>query len=169
MRFKHVYNEWEESKSRFALYHFGDYHFPLKWKAQLLLNKLLPERKLPNGLQPYGFSQWFTMTSACARYAVEYLEKNTATRRFFRMTWAADELVFQTILLNSRFKDSIVNDHLRYIKFKKAAFNPETLTYADREALINSGKFYARKFDAAIDGEILDYLDQIVHRPLSIK
>ncbi|MDR3712090.1 MAG: beta-1,6-N-acetylglucosaminyltransferase [Puia sp.] len=161
MRFKHVYNEWQESKSRFTLYHFGDYRLPLKWQAQSLANKLLPERKLPNGLEPYGFSQWFTMTPACARYTLEYLEKHAAVRRFFRMTWAADELFFQTILLNSPLKDTIVNDHLRYIKFKRAACNPETLTYADKDALINSGKFYARKFDAARDATILDYLDQV--------
>ena len=35
------------------------------------------------------------------------------------MTWGVDELVFQTVLLNSPLKDKVINNHLRYIKFKK--------------------------------------------------
>ena len=77
------------------------------------------------------------------------------------MTWAVDELIFQTILLNSEFKDSIVNDHLRYIKFLKGDSRPQTLTIKDADILVTSGKFYARKFDPSKDTAILDYLDQI--------
>jgi hypothetical protein len=162
IRWKHIYNEWGETKSRFDKYSFGDYKFPFRYKLQKIFNRRLAPRKLPNGLEPFGFSQWFTITPECAAYVIQYLEKNDKVRRFFRMTWAADELVFQTILLNSPLKDKLINDHLRYIKFKRKARSPEILTIADKHALISSDKFYARKFDAGIDKNILDFLDEVI-------
>ena len=53
-----------------------------------------------------------------------------------------------------------MNDHLRYIKFIPKDYSPKTLTMEDAELLVNSGKFYARKFNPEVDSEIFDYLDQ---------
>lgn len=161
MRFRHIFKEWEASTSRFTLYSFGDYNFPFKFTIQAVMNKLMPARKLPEGLEPYGRSQWFTMTPVCIRYVIDYLKGHPNVKQFFRMTWGVDELIFQTILLNSKLKDSIVNDHLRYIRFDKQGSRPHTLTIADKQVLLDSNKFYARKFSTETDTEILDYLDQI--------
>jgi hypothetical protein len=161
MKFRHIFKEWEASRSRFTMYSFGDYNFPFKFTIQAVLNKLMPARKLPGGLEPYGRSQWFTMTPVCIRYVLDYLKGHPEAKRFFRMTWGVDELIFQTILLNSNLKDSIVNDHLRYIRFDKGGSRPHTLTMADKQVLLDSDKFYARKFDPETDTEILDYLDLI--------
>ena len=159
MRYRSIEDEWQESLSRFTKYHLGDYNFPLKFRVQVLMNKILPAKKLPNGLKPYGFSQWLTITPVCAQYAIDYLKNNPKLVRFFRLTWAVDELLFQTILLNSNLKDTIVNDHLRYIKFIPKDYSPKTLTMDDAELLVNSGKFYARKFNPQVDSKIFDYLD----------
>jgi len=161
MRFRSIYDEWPETLSRFTKYHLGDYNFPFRFRLQWLMNKLLPAKKLPNGLKPYGFSQWLTITPVCAQYVIDYLKENPKVKRFFRMTWGVDELVFQTILLNSNLKDTVVNDHLRYIKFAERGFSPKTLTMEDAEILVNSNKFYARKFDPDIDSEIFGYLDRV--------
>ena len=159
MRYRHIDREWQESKSRFTKYSLGDYHIPFKFQLQQLMNRLLPARELPNNLEPYGFSQWITITPECISYTLDYLKKNNAVRRFFKMTWGVDELVFQTILLNSDLKDKIINDHLRYIRFDKGGSRPKTLTILDKKALIDSGKFYARKFSEKEDSKILDELD----------
>jgi len=166
MRYRSIVDEWPESLSRFTTYHLGDYNFPLKFRVQWLMNKLLPAKKLPNGLKPYGFSQWLTITPVCAQYTIDYLKNNPAVSRFFRLTWGVDELVFQTILLNSNLKDTIVNDHLRYIKFIPRDYSPKTLTMDDAEILVNSGKFYARKFNPEVDNEIFDYLDKNADKEL---
>jgi len=160
MAYRHIYNEWPEPISRFNLYSFGDYKFPLRFKIQALFNKFLPAKKLPYGLEPYGRSQWFTITPQCAKYVVDYMKKHAPVRRFFRMTWGVDELVFQTVLMNSPLKDNIVNDHLRFIKFEKGGTSPLIITMEDADTLISSGKFYARKFNATIDSEILKFLDK---------
>lgn len=161
MRYRSIYEEWQESVSRLTKYNLGDFRFPLKFKVQDLMNKFLPPRKIPMHLTPYGFSQWMTITPECAAYALQYLEKHPSVRRFFKFTWAVDELVFQTVLLNSPLKEKIVNDHLRYIKFVPKASRPNTLTMEDAEVLVQSGKFYARKFSLAEDSKIFDFLDRV--------
>ncbi|MDB5157016.1 MAG: hypothetical protein JWR50_1723 [Mucilaginibacter sp.] len=166
MRYRSVIDDWQQSQSRLVMYSLGDYKFPLRFKIQDLLNKFLPDRKLPLGLKPYGFSQWMILTPACAAYALDYIKKHRSVRRSFRLTWAVDEIVFQTILMNSPLKDTIVNEHFRYIKFKNAASRPNTLTIADAKLLIDSNKFYARKFDPKVDSEILDYLDAVAEKEI---
>lgn len=153
--------DWDEPVSRLQKYNFGDLNIPGKHQLQQLANKLLPPKKIPHNLQIYGRSQWFTITLACARYTIDFLKNNPRIRRFFLLTWAADELVFQTVLLNSPLRDSLVNDHLRYIKFKRGDSRPQTLTATDIDALLSSGKFYARKFDAAVDVSVMDELDKL--------
>jgi hypothetical protein len=165
MKYRSIYDEWEESVSRLTKYNLGDYNFPFKWKIQDLLNKILPARKMPKKLKPYGFSQWITITPVCINYVIEYLKKNPSVTHFFKMTWAVDEIIFQTILLNSPLKDCIVNDHLRYIKFTKKAARPKTLTMEDAEILLKSDKFYARKFSLSEDSRIFDFLDRIAEVP----
>lgn len=159
IRYRSILDDWQQTKLRLAKYSLGDYNFPFRFKIQGLLNKFLPDKKMPLGLKPYGFSQWITITPACAAYTLNYLKAHKSVRRFFKLTWAVDEIVFQTILMNSPLKDSIVNDHLRYIKFKNASSRPNTLTLADAKLLVDSNKFFARKFDLQVDSAILDYLD----------
>ncbi|TSJ40758.1 beta-1,6-N-acetylglucosaminyltransferase [Mucilaginibacter corticis] len=164
IRYRSILDDWQQSISRITMYSLGDYNIPFRFKIQDLLNKFLPDKKMPLGLKPYGFSQWITITPACAAYSLNYLKSHRSARRFFRLTWAVDEIVFQTILMNSPLKDSIVNDHLRYIKFKNAASRPNTLTIADAKLLTDSNKFFARKFDPQIDSKILDYLDAVAEK-----
>jgi hypothetical protein len=161
MRSYSIPDEWDEPIARLTQYNFGDYKFPGKHKLQALANSLLPNRKTPANLKMYGRSQWFTITPVCARYVIDYLKTNKQIRRFFKHTWACDELVFQTVLLNSPLKHTIVNDHLRYIKFKRGDSRPKTLTITDAPDMIASGKLYARKFDCNVDQKILDHLDSL--------
>ena len=159
MKFKPIFEEWPESIRRITKYDLGDYQFPLRYQLQGILNKIMPDRKMPEGMKPYGFSQWMTITSDAAAYIVEYLDSHWKAKHFFKMTFCVDELIFQTILLNSPFKDAIINDHLRVIKFIKGTYRPRTLLISDAEMLVSSGKFFARKFVMEEDTAILDYLD----------
>ena len=159
-----IYEDWKEAIERLNKYHFSEYNYPLKYRIQGLLNKVLPAKKLPNNLNPYGLSQWFTITPAHARYVINYLKENRTVERFFKMTWGADELVFQTILLNSVWKDNIVNEYLRYIKFPKGGSRPVVFTMEDAADIMISERFYARKFDMDIDKHVLDYIDAAIDK-----
>jgi hypothetical protein len=161
MRYFLIPDEWDEPIERLTKYNFGDYNFPGKHLVQRLANTILPNRRPPGNIKIYGRSQWITITPACAQYVINHLKNNKAVYRYFKQTWACDELIFQTILLNSPLKSSVVNDHLRYIKFKPGDSRPQTLTMANAADIIISDKFYGRKFDINVDEQILDYIDKL--------
>lgn len=155
-----VYAEWQEAIPRLEYYHLTNYHFPGKFKAEEWMRKLLPKRKMPAGLVPVGRSQWFSISLVHVQYILQFLKENAAVVRFFKFSWAPDELIFQTILFSSPYKKDMVNDNLRYIDWSEGGASPKTITMADKEALAASGKFFARKFNPEVDEKILDWIDQ---------
>lgn len=160
-----IFNDWTHGQRRMNSYCFGDFGFKGRYILQSLANMVLPRRHLPKGLKAYGRSQWLTITPACTAYILYFIKANRDVQRFFRMTWAVDEVFFQTILCNSpSLRKNIVNDNLRYIMLNEE-YRPVTLTIADTERMSASGKFYARKFDSCVDSSILDYLTKKITNP----
>jgi len=153
--------EWKDGVYRVENYNFGDYHFPGHYLLQYLVNVSRIKKKTPHGFKPYGRSQWLTITPACAGYVINYLRIYPEIKRYFRMSFAPDEFIFQTILGNSPLKNTLVNDNLRHIDFPVGNLHPTTLTVADAKTLTNCGKLYARKFNPSVDGVILNYLDWV--------
>ncbi len=159
MEFFSVQNEWQEAIPRLTRYHLVNFDIPWKFKIEEWINKVLPDRKIPKQWVAVGRSQWFTITLDAVRYIVDCLGKNPRLVRFFKFTWGVDEIIFQTILYNSPLKTTMVNENLRYIDWSEGKSSPKTLTMVDKETLGNCGKFFARKFNAEVDEEILNYLD----------
>ena len=162
MHYLSVYDEWTEAIPRVTQYHLINYNFPGMYKVEKLINKLLPQRSLPNDMAAVGRSQWFTMSADCAAYVVDYLSRPSAVRNFFKLSWAPDEMIFQTVLFNSPHKECMVNDNLLYVDWSAKLPNPKVLTMADKDAILSSGKFFARKFNEATDAKILDALDAVL-------
>ncbi|MDO4967207.1 MAG: beta-1,6-N-acetylglucosaminyltransferase [Candidatus Saccharibacteria bacterium] len=108
----------------------------------------------------YG-AQWFSITSDFAEYV---LSKKAEIKRKFRYTNCCDEVFLQTILINSRFKDSLYlkdfsdnyNSIMRLIDWNRG--NPYVFRVDDFKELANSKMMFARKFDEAIDWRIIDKL-----------
>lgn len=159
MEYYSVLNEWTEAVPRLTKYHLTNYNFPGKYLAQEWMNRLLPARTMPAGLEPVGRSQWMSLTLDAVRYILEYLNGHPAVVKFFKLTWAPDEIIFQTILYNSPFRTSLVNDNLRYIDWSKGQASPKVLTEDDLERMEASGKLFARKFDLARFPAVLGELD----------
>lgn len=116
-------------------------------------------RTFPSPLRPYGGSSYWCMPADCAAYAVEYLAQNPRVERFFRQTPVPDEMVFQTVIMNSPLRTRVVNDDLRYIDWADDDRHPAILESAAFDALLECGKLFARKFDPNVDSPILDRLD----------
>lgn len=157
-----VETEWTEAQIRLRKYDFGMFPFKGKYRLQAIWNAIMPARKMPAGLKPYGRSQWLTLPPDCVAYSLKFLKENPAIEKFFNYTWAADELIFQTILYNSPFRDRIVNDNLRYIDWSEGKTSPKTLTMADAKSLLTSPNLFARKFNEKVDREILDLVDSTI-------
>jgi hypothetical protein len=156
---------------------YSYYRNPIFVSYSFLLNKILRSAKLdmkrfiriprinsqlPYNLQPYGGSTWFCLIKKCVDYVLEYLKNHEKVLAFFKRSICSDEMFFQTIIMNSPMKDIIVNDNLRYIVWskKKGKSHPNLLTINDRNALLNSSKLFARKFDILSDEKILDLIDK---------
>ena len=77
-------------------------------------------------------------------------------------TWGADEFFYATILMNSPYKDSIVNDNLRLITWEDGSANPVILRQKDMELIQKSDKLFARKFDTHVDAKILQELELLI-------
>jgi hypothetical protein len=73
-------------------------------------------------------------------------------------------MFFETILMNSPLKSRVVNDSKRYVDFTRKERHPKILTKDDLENMKKSGKFFARKFNLAVDKDILDIIDQEIDK-----
>lgn len=120
------------------------------------LNILPRKRKFPDGFQPFGGSAYWCLSRNCAEYINNFIQQNPAFINFFRFAGLTDEVFFQTIILNSPFKEQVINDDLKYVVWP----GPAILGKNDIENLKNSSDLFARKFDSTIDAEVLDLIDQ---------
>lgn len=118
--------------------------------------KLIVKRNNFINMNLYFGSQWFTITYDCMLYILNYLEKNPLFKKEFNFSACPDEHFFQIIILNSKFRDKVVNDNLRYIDWSRGENSPEVLTTNDFLSLKGSKKLIARKFDLEIDKSIFD-------------
>jgi hypothetical protein len=96
-----------------------------------------------------------------SRPGVKYITMDPAAQRIMR--WLrhaahANEMIFQTVMLNSPLAATIINGHLREIDFPLDSPHPRAFRSSDFDRLVQSPGFFARKFDEAVDVEILDRL-----------
>lgn len=151
---------WQEAQNRLKQYHLADFRFKGNQKIERLLNQILPRRSIPLSMKIVGRSQWLVLCRGHILYILDFIKRNPLVSRFFKLTWGSDEVIFQTILFNSIYRNEMVNDNLRYIDWGERQARPKTLTTEDLPVLKTSGKFFARKFDTDIDRGILDRLDE---------
>jgi hypothetical protein len=126
-----------------------------------LTSVFFKKRKLNENFPLYGGSQFWCLTGECVKWINEFTKQNPKFVNSFNYTFCTDEMFFQTLILNSPFKDKVVNEHLRYIDWDNIdAYHPRILTRNDFEKIKQSKKLFARKFDLTIDQDILDLIDQ---------
>jgi hypothetical protein len=130
------------------------------------ISRIPVKRKLPLPYQPYGGSAWWCFSRRCAQYLSDFIENNPAFVRFFRYVYLPEEIFYQTVLLNSPIKDSIVSDDLRFIVWPAVdKKHPATLHTSDFQELASSPKLFARKFNPDADASILEMIDGKLLRP----
>lgn len=119
------------------------------------------KRRMPYGLHPFGGSQWWTLSFDALVYVREFVRNNPRYLPFMRGVFIPDECFFQTILANSPLKSSIEEDDLRYVDWgRPTPPHPAVLGTSDIDALAESPKLYARKFDIDFDAEVFQEIDR---------
>jgi hypothetical protein len=156
-----------QNASRIECWHlhlFGHYlRLPLRGGSRLsrAVNLVIPKtRQFPRNFQPYGGWAYWCLARQHVMYIHQFIRSYPSFVRFFRFVKSADEICFQTILLNSLFKDRIINDDLRHVDWSTEDCHPKLLRQDDLGQLMDSPKLFARKFDAQVDAKVLDLIDE---------
>lgn len=134
----------------------------LMLKAQKVLGV---DRLRHSDLPVWCGAQWFSITGELAQYLLSQEKKIQKT---YRYGFCVDELVLQSIVYNSPFKDRLYmpNENgdyhscLRYIDWERG--NPYVFRSEDFEDLIASDFLFARKFDLNTDRSICERIVEYV-------
>ena len=116
-------------------------------------------RRLP--LYPiYGGSVYCSLTNMAVK---EVLYGDLSKDLLYRLknSTNAEEIFFQTILMNSEQKESVENDKLRYIDWE-CDIPPKVLCDADFTKIVASNVLFCRKIDSKVSRVLLDMLLEYV-------
>lgn len=117
-------------------------------------------RKFIAGATPYEGSQWWTLSMNSVKNILNSIDKNSTYYDYFKYTHVSDEMFFNTVIKNCHIntEDNIISNNLRYIDWSEdTTGHPRTFEDEDFDAIVNSGAFFARKFEP--DTSILDIID----------
>ena len=164
-------------EGRIARWHWRQPVHPLLKKfhrraapASIFLQRVFGVNRIKNA--PVVFQKggvWFSITHALARYAVEEMPRY---RAYYRHTSCADEIWLQTLVANSPFMqrraymgwDDELAATMRYVDWSGGGASPRVLTSADFDMLMHSGMLFARKFDDAVDADVIKQISDCVKR-----
>lgn len=108
----------------------------------------------------YGGANWTNLSDKCVQSIVEYLHTNPKLFNRFKYTFCADEIFFQTIIMNFVNNIYIENDSLRFTSWEKNSSHPNIIRMVDYEKLKKSHALFARKIDINIDHDIVNKIYQ---------
>lgn len=145
---------------RGGLERIEDWHFVTYRRAHVALPL---RRSLPAGLELHGGGAYWCFSRALVHFVHEFVQSRPDVARFFEHVLIPDELFFQTIVMSSHLRDTVENENLRYIDWSREPA-PVVLGVDDLDAMLASGKLFARKFDETVDGKVLDLLDAAIER-----
>lgn len=125
--------------------YLGNRLHPRTYKIQKWLNIKRPIRF---NLQCYGGSTYWTLSKMVLQYVIDFTNKNPSFLNRFRFSFCAEEIYFQTIIMNSEHAKNVVDNNLRLIDWESGKGGyPAFFDENDFEKLIESNKFFARKID----------------------
>jgi hypothetical protein len=142
-------SDWPEVLSRVRTY-----HVEFRGRARNTRIPRLARRDFPL----YGGSAFMMLS----RPFVEHMLNDPSAQRivrWFRNTLIPDELLFQTTLMNSPFRDTLVPKTNRLVLWDDTGDgHPRILTTKDLPSLKDPSVYFARKFDMKVDAEVVDRL-----------
>jgi hypothetical protein len=158
----------EEFFMRHAYRHYrrppGLGHLPGRLRPFVYTREMPPRLGVRRLGTPFGSvfvsADWLTLSRRAVASLERYVREESRAMRFFRRVAVPSESLFATALMTDEQLD-VGLDHRRFFSFPgPGAAHPDTLTSADLPELERSNAFFARKFDAGVDVEVLDALDR---------
>ena len=154
---------------RLSYYYFFDLINSKKGKGNVwvftlikLQKRLGISRKKPNKFNLAVGSAWWTLSYGCVKYVVDYTERNPSFLKRLKFTWCPEEFYFPSILLNSPYKENIINNNLRYIDWTpRNGSHPAVLDESDYDKVLNSPQLFARKIEQPMSQRLIEKLKNI--------
>lgn len=137
---------------------YGKVYHRMLLIIQLLLrvNKL---KKLKITNEIYCGSQWMDLPRYSVEYIFDFLKTHEEYIDVFKTSFCPDEAIFQTILVNSKYKDKIVCNNHRYILWKEKYGNyPAILDIDDYDDIVKDLHHFCRKIDLKISCDLINKL-----------
>jgi hypothetical protein len=107
-------------------------------------------------------SSWFALSRRALECVLDYLAGHPECADYYRGTMNADESMLATIAFNSP-ELRVANLTTSYTRWSSSwSAHPDIFRSADFAELSAAKPFFARKFDIAVDADILDELDQLI-------
>lgn len=127
-------------------------------------NKILRtpfKRQYLSDVTPYIGNQWMILSRKFCEF-VSFSPEVERFKNFYRNTFIPDEGFFQTVIMNTTYKGTIVNNDKRtidWVPLGTIKLRPRDFTLKDTRFLLKSQGLFARKFDESVDGQILNVLE----------
>lgn len=155
---------------RLELYNFYDLinikrHGNWIYRFIKLQKKLNIRRSFPKDFpRLYGGSTYWSLNRDTLQYVLDFTDSNPRFFDRFKFTACAEETYFQTIILNSPYKDNVVNDNLRYIDWGNGTdASPIFLDETHFDAIIQSDNLFIRKVGEN-STELINRLEKEIHQ-----
>lgn len=96
----------------------------------------------------YGGSDWWMLPGEVASFCVDQFDLDERLRACMKYSFIPTEMFFQTVIMNSRFRESVCGQTLRYIPWSNPEMgHPDNINFDHVDAIAESGALFARKFD----------------------
>uniref|UniRef100_A0A667XT10 Xylosyltransferase 1 n=1 Tax=Myripristis murdjan TaxID=586833 RepID=A0A667XT10_9TELE len=142
----------------------------------------LGDRKIPEGISVDGGSDWFLLNRMFVEYVINSKDDLvTSMKRFYAYTLLPAESFFHTVLENSAHCESMVDNNLRITNWNRklgckcqykhivdwCGCSPNDFKPADFHRFQQTARptFFARKFEASVNQEIVNQLDAYLFGP----
>lgn len=110
---------------------------------------------------------WVSLPYAQVKYVLQYIEDNPSYMKRLKHTLLPEEFFFQTILMNSPYKDTIVPHNLRYtLWIEKHGSAPAILDEKDYAGIIDSNCYFARKIVMPYSKQLLNLIEKARSAPM---
>lgn len=119
------------------------------------------KRKLSKHLPPlYGGSTYWSLSRATLSYVIAYSRKDDLLLKRLKHTFCAEEIYFQTVVMNSENASRVVKNNLRFIIWEKRHGSiPAILDETDFDNIMEAEAFFIRKLEFPISSRLLEMVE----------
>lgn len=169
-------SELSKQREKVTIYHLRDLSFQNKWLRRIFsvglikLMRIFPIRKKPYIIvdgekqKIYNGSSWWCLTGDCLRYVYENLSHY---EQYFKWSFTPDEMLIQTIVFNSPFRENAILYEGAYPGLAKLTplhlieYNKEIKIWdeSDIEEIEYSDKMFIRKTVTGKSDRLMDIID----------